>query len=112
VLGTTDPALQDNIRHSLVDGALANMFATLTGGVFLTGFALYLGMNEVMIGILAAMPFLATVFQLPASYVIERKGGRRLVAYGAAAMARTVWIVILVVGLLWGERYYETGRYY
>ena len=30
---------------------LANMFGTLTGGVFLTGFTLNLGMNEFMIGL-------------------------------------------------------------
>jgi len=47
----------------------ANIFATLTGGVFLTGFALYLGMNEFMIGVVAPMPFIVTVFQVPASYL-------------------------------------------
>ena len=57
--------LTDDLKNSIYDGMFANAFATLTGGVFLTGFALYLGMNEFMIGLVAAMPFMVTVFQLP-----------------------------------------------
>ena len=58
-----------DLRNSFYDGMFANIFATLTGGVFLTGFALYLGMNEFMIGVVASMPFIVTVFQVPASYL-------------------------------------------
>jgi len=58
-----------DLRNSFYDGMFANIFATLTGGVFLTGFALYLGMNEFMIGVVASMPFIGTVFQVPASYL-------------------------------------------
>ena len=48
---------------------LANAFATLTGEVFITGFALYLGMNDFMIGLVASMPFIVKVFQVPTSYL-------------------------------------------
>lgn len=91
---------EKDLRNSIYDGMFANAFATLTGGVFLTGFALHLGMNEFMIGLLAAMPFLVTVFQLPTSYWIDRKGGRKKIAYWAAAVARVTWIPILCVALL------------
>lgn len=76
------------------------MFATLTGGVFLTGFALYLGMNEFLIGLLASMPFLVTIFQLPASYIIERSGNRRKISFWAAASARLIWLPIVIVALI------------
>jgi MFS family permease len=89
-----------DLRNSIYDGILANIFATLTGGVFLTGFALYLGMNEFMIGLLASMPFLVTVFQLPTSYHITKRGKRKEIAYLSAAVARLIWIPILVTGLL------------
>lgn len=91
---------EKDLRNSIYDGMFANAFATLTGGVFLTGFALYLGLNEFMIGLLAAMPFLVTVFQLPTSYWIDRKGRRKKIAYWAAAVARVIWIPILCVALL------------
>lgn len=58
-----------DLRNSFYDGMFANAFATLTGGVFITGFVLYLGMNDFMIGIVAWMPFIVTVFQVPASYL-------------------------------------------
>jgi len=37
-----------DLNCSICDGIFANMFATLTGGVFLTGFAIQLGMDEFM----------------------------------------------------------------
>lgn len=89
-----------DVRNSIYDGMFANMFATLTGGVFLTGFALYLGMNEFMIGLLASMPFLVTVFQLPASYAIMKHGRRKRIAFRAAAIARLIWILILITAFL------------
>ena len=89
-----------DLKNSIYDGIFAHMFATLTGGVFLTGFALYLGMNEFMIGLLGAMPFLATIFQIPTSYLIGKTGRRKKVAYWAAAGARLMWIPILVFGIL------------
>ena len=49
----------EDTRNSFIDGIFAHTFATLTGGAFLTGFALYLGMNEFLIGLMGAMPYLA-----------------------------------------------------
>lgn len=92
--------VRQDLRNSMYDGLLANMFATLTGGVFLTGFALYLGMNELMISLLAAIPFLVTVFQIPASYIIGRIDRRKALAYWAALVARVAWVPILLVVFL------------
>lgn len=86
-----------DFRNSFYDGMFANMFATLTGGVFLAGFALYLGMNEFMIGLLAAIPFVVTIFQLPVSYIIRKKGTRKAIAYFGAAGGRIIWIPIVLV---------------
>jgi hypothetical protein len=95
-----EPRLTDDLKNSIYDGMFANAFATLTGGVFLTGFALYLGMNDFMIGLVASMPFMVTVFQLPASYLVEKTGKRKQVSCLAAALARAIWIPILIVTLL------------
>jgi MFS family permease len=95
---------RDDYRNSFYDGMCANVFGTLTGGVFLTGFALHLGMNEWMIGVLAAIPYMVTLFQLPGSYFICKQGGRKKVATHAAILARLMWLPILIVGL-----YYPHG---
>jgi MFS family permease len=89
-----------NIKNSFYDGLFAHIFATLTGGVFLTGFALYLGMTDLMIGLLGSIPFLVTVFQLPTSYVLGKDGRRKKVTYWGAAMARFSWIAILTVAFI------------
>ena len=99
-MGAMQDQTRESLTYSIYDGVLANMFATLTGGVFLTGFAVYLGMNEFTIGLLGAMPFLVTIFQLPAAYFIQNRGNRKKVSVRCSLAARTMWIPILVVALL------------
>jgi hypothetical protein len=96
----TQHSIKKDLTNSIYDGIFASMFVTFTGGVFLTGFALSLGMNELMIGFLAALPFLVTIFQLPTSYLIEKSGRRKDIARRAAAVARLIWVPILILGVL------------
>jgi MFS family permease len=91
---------KNDIKNSIYDGLFANIFATLTGGVFLTGFALYLGMSDAMIGMLGSIPFLVTAFQLPASYFLGKNGGRKMVTCWGAAMGRFTWVPILIVAAI------------
>jgi MFS family permease len=88
------------IKNSFGDGIFATVFATLTSGVFLTGFAIHLGMNEFAIGLLAAIPYAATLFQLPASIMIARTGQRKGITIFNAACGRLTWLLILAVALL------------
>ncbi|UCD82575.1 MAG: MFS transporter [Desulfobacterales bacterium] len=96
----TDTLPPKLIKNSFADGVFATVFATLTGGVFLTGFALYLGMSEVAIGLMAAMPYAATLFQLPASILVTRTGRRKGITIFNAACGRLMWLLILAVALL------------
>ncbi len=98
-----------DLKYSFIDGVFAHIFATLTGGLFLTGFALFLGMNELMIGMLAAIPFLATIFQFPTCYFLERRGSRKRFTGRAALIARTLWMPILIIALLPGNGYGVKG---
>lgn len=82
------PHATADLKYSIYDGIFANIFATLTGGVFLMGFALYLGMNELMIGLVASMPFIVTVFQLPAASAALRTGKRKLLPIDLQVMMR------------------------
>lgn len=94
--------LSTDLKNSIIDGMFANMFATLTGGLFLTGLAMYLGMNEFMIGLLSAIPFLTTIFQLPASYYLEKKGVRKPLTTRGALAARLLWLPIMIIALMPG----------
>ena len=79
------------------DAAWATLVGALYGGVILIGFALELGATPFVIGLLAAIPFLAQVAQLPAIVLIERVRQRRKIAVVVVCMAR---ILILSLALL------------
>ncbi|RJP68040.1 MAG: MFS transporter [Candidatus Abyssobacteria bacterium SURF_17] len=91
---------REDLKNSIYEGMLAHVFATLTGGMFLTGFALYLGMDELKIGLLGAMPFMVAVFQLPASHLMEKHGGRRRVWFWSSAIGRVTWLSVLIFALM------------
>jgi len=60
---------QEEIRSGLgiviKDGLTSQAMVTLTMGVFLVSFALQLGASNAMVGLLAAIPFLAQLVQIP-----------------------------------------------
>jgi MFS family permease len=85
-------------RRALVkDAAWASLVGALYGGVILVGFALELGATPFVIGLLAAIPFLAQVAQLPAIALVERVRKRRKIAVIAVSLSR---LIILGLGVI------------
>ena len=72
------------------------MFGACAGGAVLTGWALYLGASAVTIALLTALPVAAQVVQLPAAWLTQRFGAKRL-AIAAVGAARLVWLPLIVV---------------
>ena len=60
----------------------------------LTGWALYLGASAVTIGLLTALPVAAQVLQLPAAWLTQRFGAKRL-AITAVGASRLVWLPLI-----------------
>ena len=79
------------------DAAWATLVGALYGGVILVGFALELGATPFVIGLLAAIPLLAQLAQLPAIVAIERLRQRRRIAVMVVWAAR---LIILSLALL------------
>lgn len=73
----------------------------LTGGVFLVGFALALGANEFVIGLIGAIPALLNLAQLPASYFVERSGSLKTIVIKSAASGRLLWLLVALIPLLY-----------
>jgi MFS family permease len=71
----------------------------LTGGVFLTAFALALGASPLLIGVLAALPFIVKLSQLYLSWRIEKLGHWRRTAFRGALFGRTALLFSGVVPL-------------
>ena len=87
------------LRISILEGGLANIFANLTGRIFLPAFALLLGANALQIGLLASVPFFATLAQLPGAILVERITHRKKISVYFSFLARALWLPLVVYGL-------------
>lgn len=74
----------------VVEAGFSGGAAALTSGVILTAFALHLGASNMMVGLLAAMPFLAQLLQLPAIQLVERWRQRKRIAVLSSLIGRTM----------------------
>ncbi|MFP4017449.1 MAG: MFS transporter [Halanaerobiales bacterium] len=91
-----DPALKKDMKISTLEGAFATLMGTLIGGAFLTGFAISLGADSFIIGILAALPLLANTVQIFGSYLIDRMGDTRRVCIRYVILHRIFWLLIII----------------
>ena len=80
---------------AIYEGCLANIFIELTGGARQIGFALLLGARDLQIGLLSALPSLANLSQLTASFLLERTGKRKPLAVLTATLSRLIWIGVI-----------------
>lgn len=90
------------------DGVATEMMTTLTGGAFLVSLALLLGASNAQIGLIAALPTLANLFQLLAIWLVHRFANRRAITVISSTFARLPLLLIAAVPLLFPT---ETGVY-
>lgn len=95
--------LRRSLARNTWEGAFAAVFIVLTGGAFLTGFALHLGANDFIISLLAAIPFLAQVAQLISAYIVDLTGRRKLITMWSIGLARQAWLALLPLPFLAGD---------
>lgn len=93
----SDNEVQKGLRSIIFDGMMSQALSTLTGSVFLTAFALALGASELIVGILATIPYLANVIQIPAVFLVEKLRVRKSITVLASALSRSLWLVVASV---------------
>jgi hypothetical protein len=98
-----------DVRRGLIastwEGAFAQAFVTLTSGIFLVKFTGRLGGGDVVLGLVAAIPFLAFSVQFATAWVFERAGEeRRAITAWTLLASRLVWVVPAAVALRWTPR--------
>ncbi len=69
-------------------------------GVILVGLALSFGASNLVIGILAAIPYFAQLFQIPAILLVERYRRRRKISVLASGIGRTLIFGIAITPFL------------
>jgi MFS family permease len=92
--------VEAGLRAVLKDGLASQAMATLTTGPFLVGFALHVGGGNSAVGLLAAIPFLTQLFQLPTVFLIEAARRRRAVCIIAAAFSRLFLLVMAAAAVV------------
>jgi MFS family permease len=88
------------LRISVVEGVFANVHGTLTSGLFLTGFALYLGANDFQIGLLAAIPAIFASFGFIGAFLITRLEVRKKLTVWTAGIGRGLFFIPVCLMLL------------
>lgn len=88
------------LRVSIVEGSFAMVYATLGGGMFLTGLALYLGANSFQIALIASVPPLVAGFSFLSGYLVRKVGSRKKLLIWSAGIGRAVLLVLVPFLLL------------
>lgn len=90
-------ALERGLRYLMYDGVAAQVMVTLTSGAFLVAFALLLGASNLTIGIISALQPLTQIMQLPAIYLVERLGYRKVLVLAALGMSRMFCFLLMAI---------------
>lgn len=90
------------MKMSTIEGSLSTIFQFLTigdngSGPFIIGLALFLGTNDLQIGILGSLPFALQFFQVVSAIIIQRIGSRRVFVAITSLLARSVFFVLAIL---------------
>lgn len=84
---------RDALRTSTIEGGLSTVHITLTGGHFITGYALMLGASDFQLGLMNSLVQIVQVFQLIAAWVTNRVGSRKLVCSTGVVIYRGMFVL-------------------
>ncbi|MGQ9464755.1 MAG: MFS transporter [bacterium] len=90
-------------RISVIEGIFAQFHITLTGGMFLTSFALFLKANPFQMGVLASIPSILAGVGFFSAYFANIIGKRKMPCLWAAVIGRNLFI-LFVIGLIFDIR--------
>jgi MFS family permease len=80
------------MRMSITEGVFAQAFLTITTGSFVTALILFMGADDLVLGLITALPVLAQLVQLTGAWIVERRGERRGIAV-SSSLGRAFWIL-------------------
>jgi len=88
------------LKISIIEGIFAQIHINLTAGMFLTSFALYIGLNNVGIGFLSAIPAFFTGFAFFSIYLVKFFKNRRISCVLLSGLGRGVFLIPGIILLL------------
>ena len=90
-------ALQSSLRTVTIAWMFGSAWVWTVNGAVMTQFAKGLHTPDWGFGVLAALPFVGTLFQLPAGFALDRFGHRKTIFLIFATLSRMLWSVIALV---------------
>ena len=89
-----------SLKTANLDGAFATAFVALTSGAFLVGYMKHLGASDAWIGLLAALPNLSGVLQIPAGVLGKRFESYKHYVAPGGFMWRALYAPFIILPLL------------
>jgi len=89
--------IQKNLKNITIDGYTSKIMVVLSTGPFLVAFALLLGANNFIIGLLAAIPPLVQIIHIPSIQLVEKIRKRRIITLISLTLYR---ICIFLMALI------------
>jgi hypothetical protein len=93
-LSKASVATTPGLRISVIEGAFAQVHINITAGMFLTSFALYIGLNNIGIGFLSAIPALCTGFGFFSLFFAKIFKSRRALCVITSGFGRGIFLVL------------------
>lgn len=90
----TETEVNRSLRLMVWDGIAGTAMFSLASGGFMAAFALALGANNLQIGVIAALPYIAQVVQLPAILAVEKIRMRKAIGAPAWWLSNLMWIPV------------------
>ncbi|MFC2016544.1 MFS transporter, partial [Chloroflexota bacterium] len=93
----SEQEVKTGLRWLTWEGAVSLGFNSITTSGILVAFALALGANNLHIGILAAIPFIMQLFQIPSIWLVEKFRRRKAIAVLSWLPAQLLWFPIALI---------------
>jgi MFS family permease len=97
------------IRYTYAQMMLNAVFGASTGGMFLVGFAMALGADNLLLGVITTVPQFFILFQFAAAGLIERGWSRKKMTLIFSCIAPLCWVLVAAIPLL-GNALNASGR--
>ncbi len=95
----TGPTLRRAMLYATVGWMFGSVWSSAMAGTPLTLYAKKLGASQFQFGLLAALPFIASLLSLPASLLIEATGQRKRIFLLGLYLQRFLWFIIAAAPL-------------
>jgi len=88
------------LKWQVRNGVSVQIMESLAVGAFLTAYALQLGASNFVIGLLAAIPALSNLLQLPTVFMVDKVQNRRSIAVFAGLISRPALLIAVLAAFV------------